>query len=216
MCFFVNLLKKIESHFFCFPDQMWGEESVVLRNIINANNKPEIKILEIGSWCGCSTLILGAAAKMSRGQVVCVDWWRGADDYNALASKHRDIFKIFWKRIVGAGLQDVVIPIRGKSEYVLPLLRAGQFDFIFLDGDHRYCGIKHDIQQSKRLVKNGGLICGHDCECKPTPELLPILEAHKNEDYVRGLHCGVILAVSEEFKKYELENIFWKVKYEND
>lgn len=37
-----------------------------------------------------------------------------------------------------------------------------KFDFIFLDGDHSYETIKWEIEHYYKLIKNGGILCGHD------------------------------------------------------
>ena len=38
----------------------------------------------------------------------------------------------------------------------------GSIDFLFIDGDHRYEGIKKDLQDWYPKVKHGGVISGHD------------------------------------------------------
>ena len=35
-------------------------------------------------------------------------------------------------------------------------------DFIYIDGDHSYEGVKIDLEQAVRFVKSNGIICGHD------------------------------------------------------
>jgi predicted O-methyltransferase YrrM len=49
----------------------------------------------------------------------------------------------------------------GDSEEVARLLGGG-FDFIFLDGDHFYEGVKKDVEGYYPLVRQGGLLMGHD------------------------------------------------------
>ena len=207
----INTLKNswLASLLFPLPDQMWGTQADTLCDIISECRKQGMMALEIGSWCGHSSSIIGAVVKECAGRLVCVDWWKGADDRQTKVSRLHDVYGMFWRRMVKAGLADTVIPMRGKSGDVLPLLADKQFDLIFVDGDHRYDGIKADIKQVKRLIKPRGTICGHDCECKPTPELMPFLNQNKNTDYTDEFHCGVILAVAEEFKEYELDNGFW-------
>lgn len=38
------------------------------------------------------------------------------------------------------------------------------FDIIYIDGDHSYDGVTNDLKESLRIIKNGGIICGHDYE----------------------------------------------------
>ena len=35
-------------------------------------------------------------------------------------------------------------------------------DFIFLDGDHNYPGVRPDIDAARKIIKPGGIIAGHD------------------------------------------------------
>jgi len=39
---------------------------------------------------------------------------------------------------------------------------ASKYDFIFLDGDHTYAGIRKDFEMYSPLVRSGGLIALHD------------------------------------------------------
>ena len=41
-------------------------------------------------------------------------------------------------------------------------------DFLFIDGDHRYAGVKKDYKLYSDLVRPGGLIALHDI--RPNPE----------------------------------------------
>jgi predicted O-methyltransferase YrrM len=45
---------------------------------------------------------------------------------------------------------------------VLSLLGGKQLDFLFIDGDHHYEGLKRDFLSYRNLVKDGGIIAFHD------------------------------------------------------
>jgi predicted O-methyltransferase YrrM len=47
---------------------------------------------------------------------------------------------------------------------VQTLLRDQPVDFLFLDGDHSYQGIKTDFEMYAPLVKKGGLVAFHGIE----------------------------------------------------
>ena len=54
-----------------------------------------------------------------------------------------------------------IIPIVGDSRKVMPTLTE-KFDVIFLDGEHKNPILAEDIELSLRLLKDGGILCGHD------------------------------------------------------
>ena len=56
------------------------------------------------------------------------------------------------------------------------ILNGERIDFLFIDGDHTYTGVKSDFEMYKKLVKKGGFIGFHD-----------IIES----DYHHKLNCFV-------------------------
>lgn len=60
-----------------------------------------------------------------------------------------------------------LVLLRGYSQELLPLLPAGSFDVVYIDGDHSYTGVARDLQIAWHLVREGGYICGHDYEMNP-------------------------------------------------
>lgn len=46
-------------------------------------------------------------------------------------------------------------------------LRGRKLDFLFIDGDHTYEGVKADFEDYRRLVRRGGLIAFHDIAAYP-------------------------------------------------
>ena len=193
-------------------DQMIPAQEITLHNLAERAARDGMRILEIGSWCGFSSALLGRVARAHNGQLVCVDWWRGVMGTRAIwLERLTNPYRRFRKRIVSDGLDDTVVSMRGRTQDVLPLLSQASFDLIFVDADHRYDGVLHDIRQARRLVKSGGIICGHDCETLPTPANRPALERSCNADCVDGIHAGVVLAVYDTFGAggYEIENSIW-------
>lgn len=52
---------------------------------------------------------------------------------------------------------------RDKSENVVDSLP--QLDFVFIDGDHSYEGVKIDLEKYVPKIKSGGILAGHDWTC---------------------------------------------------
>ncbi len=190
------------------------EQRIVLRSLAEAVARPGCKLLEIGSWCGDSAVILGKVASQNDGHLFCVDWWKGSveTDLKEIAGA-RDVFAVFWRRMCREGLEDTVVPIRTASDVAAQTLRQGQFDLIFIDGDHRYDQVAADIRNYGPLVRPaGGILCGHDCEGRVGDFDRGLLKAGRNDDFHQGLHCGVILAVDGAFEEYSVNYSIWSVR----
>ncbi len=59
---------------------------------------------------------------------------------------------------------------------VKDLLRGELLDFLFIDGDHTYEGVKADFEMYSPLVRPGGLVAFHDILDRPQ---VPGLEVHR-------------------------------------
>jgi len=189
------------------------EQHIVLRALAKSAAKPGCDFLEVGSWCGDSSLVLGEIAREMGGRLFCVDWWKGnvGTDLIDIAAK-RDVFSYFWERICQHGLEDVVVPIRARSDVASAILQKNRFDLVFIDADHRYQAVSHDIQNYAPLVKRGGVLCGDDCEGHISDFDSDFLELGKESDYCETVHCGVVLAVGRFFKDYSIHYNIWSLR----
>jgi predicted O-methyltransferase YrrM len=78
------------------------------------------------------------------------------------------------------------------------ILDGRKIDFLIIDGDHRYRGVKKDFQLYSSLVKQNGLIVFHDILCHPkVPECKvdkfwnEIKRNYKNVEFIdREDDCG--------------------------
>jgi hypothetical protein len=107
--------------------------------------------------------------------------------------------------------------VRGESKFFLQQL-SECFDFIYIDGDHKYDAVKSDLQQAKRIIKkNDSIICGDDLERLPSESLIELSRMHTDKDYIRdqSFHPGVLLAVAEEFGTVNMFNGFWWIYCRN-
>lgn len=190
------------------------------------------KIVEIGSWAGGSAITWGRAIQKyaSGGWILCVDHWqpyfdlsRNSEDVYRLmdaAARSGDILELFRHNITVAGLEKMVLPIRGLAKDVLPLLPQDWFDLAFIDGSHAYKDVVRDIQQSCRLVRQGGIVCGDDLELElgACPPEYTKRMSDEDRDYVPhpnsgvSYHPGVTLAVAEIFGEVSCWEGFWAMR----
>lgn len=128
-------------------------------------------LLEIGSYCGRSTLWLGQAAKAHDTVVFALDHHRGSEEHQPGQSHHDealvdttgqfDSFREFRRNIAAAGLEDTVIPIVARSETVGPYWQGG-LGMVFIDGGHSLDAALADYRAWAPHVLPGGILAIHD------------------------------------------------------
>jgi hypothetical protein len=124
--------------------------------------------LECGSWHGRSTRAI--ADNLPEGGVCyAADSFNGSSgepDAHATAKLREgdDAYMAFWHNNHDHILSGKIIPIRMQGANAAAMLRhlGIKADICFIDADHSYEGCKADILNFRELVKEGGLICGHD------------------------------------------------------
>jgi hypothetical protein len=182
------------------------EDQEVLKRLLEAVTRPGMRVLEVGSWKGLSTTVIGRVVKEAGGHAFCVDTWAGADVEIGTGHRevaYKDILSVFRRNMQLLQLDDVVHPLNLSSALAAKILSDRQFDLVFLDGDHTYDAVSADIVAFLPKLATDGIICGHDCPVTVGDLPAEFLEDHKNEDIAfygnRGYHCGVIRAVHDAF-----------------
>jgi predicted O-methyltransferase YrrM len=149
------------------------------------------KFLEHGSWVGESTQVLARVAQERGGSVTITDTWSGnpLTELETLA-RNNDVKAMFERNMEGLPFNYAITP---------------PYDLVFIDADHRYHSVKHDIERFMPMVKNGGILCGHDYN---SPNWI---EEYTETDCVNHVHHGVTKAVIELFKgRFNvIESIWW-------
>ncbi len=126
-------------------------------NSLNLNGKGA----EIGTFKGeFSKKILNSWG----GKLYMVDVWRplSDDEYDDM-SNHRNHIDAYSKVIDNIqGFEDRAFMLRMKGEYASELFEDESLDFVYIDANHTYQGVKDDIKLWFPKVKKGGLLLGHD------------------------------------------------------
>ena len=128
-------------------------------------------LLEIGSYCGKSTIWLGQAAKEYGAVVFALDHHRGSEEHQPGESHHDealvnatgqfDSFGEFRRNIAAAGLEDTVVPIVASSEIVGPHWQGG-LGMVFIDGGHSLDAALTDYRAWAPHLLPGGILAIHD------------------------------------------------------
>ena len=119
-------------------------------------------VVEIGSYHGKSTVLIGSVLKMFFGgaKIYAVDPHEGNVTAQGLGiSATSPTLEHFAAHILSSGLIDIVIPIKDFSfnvQWVLPI------GLLFIDGLHDYENVSRDFFHYEPYVVENGLIAFHD------------------------------------------------------
>ena len=129
-------------------------------------------VLEVGTYCGKSTIYLACAVRQAGQVVVTVDHHHGSEEnqpgweyHDASlvdpATGRLDTLPFFRSTITGLGLDDEVIAIVGRSADVARLWQA-PLGMVFIDGGHTEAAAQADYEGWAPRVAPGGALAIHD------------------------------------------------------
>lgn len=209
-------MEKNEIVFDYIPEIMMSETDInSIKKLSKRLSNKDLKICEIGCWKGKSTVALAKIAKAVNGRLYSIDHWKGTENtpFRAMADE-ADIFQIWKTNLSGEGLSDYVEPVKSLSSEAVKMFEDNFFDFIFIDGDHKYEACLEDITMWYQKLKPDGIISGHDCDLRYenlAQEEQKLISDNKDVDCFKGCtHGGVIRAVFDFFNiDYECEGRVW-------
>lgn len=134
--------------------------------------------LEVGSYCGKSTVYLGSACREKNNTLFALDHHRGSEEhqlgeeyhdpdlYDASIAK-MDSFPTFRRTLSLAGLEQTVVPVVTTSA-VAARHWATPLGMVFIDGGHSRDAALCDYRSWASHVAIGGILAIHDVF--PNPE----------------------------------------------
>jgi MMP 1-O-methyltransferase len=133
---------------------------------------PTAPFVEVGSYCGRSTIWLGDAARESATTLFAVDHHRGSEENQAGWTHHdrelvddrvglMDTLPFFRSAIHAAGLESVVVAVVGPSP-VVAAHWSTPVAFLFIDGGHGAQPARDDFAGWTPHVAVGGTLAIHD------------------------------------------------------
>ena len=128
--------------------------------------------LEIGSYCGKSTIYIGAACKTNNGILFSIDHHRGSEEQQPGQAYfdpglfdpkigRPDTFQEFRKTIEKADIEDTVVEMVCRSD-VAARLWATPLGMVFIDGGHTAEAAITDYECWVRHILPGGYLLIHD------------------------------------------------------
>jgi predicted O-methyltransferase YrrM len=169
-----------------FMDPKEGE---ALHAACRASVGPERPALEIGAYCGKSAIYLGLACRAAGARLFSVDHHRGSEENQPGWDYHDpelwdaeagalDTLPAFRRNIRAAGLEDVVIPMVGRSAEVAKIWSA-PLGFLFIDGGHTREAATADYLGWRTHVAPDGLLAIHDVFPNPKDGGRPPFEIYR-------------------------------------
>ncbi len=154
------------------PGSGWPGSGAPHIPVSNRVEPPGATFVEIGAWCGKSTIYLGAAAEATGALLFSIDHHHGSEE-NQPGWEHHDPEVVDpttgmidtlgpWRRSVeSAGLGESVVGIVGRSESVAAHW-GFPVDFCFIDGGHGEEPAWADYRGWAPKVAPGGWLAIHD------------------------------------------------------
>lgn len=158
---------------------------------------PGLAFLEVGSYCGKSSIWLGDAARRSDVVLFALDHHRGSEENQAGWEHHEpdlvddeiarmDTLPLFRRTIFNAGLEGSVVALVGDSPTVGRFWRT-PLALLFIDGGHGHDPAHRDYELWTPHVGQGATLCIHDVFEDPADGGRPPYEI-----YLRALEDGFV------------------------
>ena len=147
-------------------------------------------LVEIGTYCGLSSIYLGAAARAGGTVLFTVDHHRGSEENQAGWEHHdtdlddpatgrMDTLPFFRRTMFDAGLEDVVVGVLGQSAAVAQYWRQ-PIALLFIDGGHGEEPAWADYKGWPPHIAGGGWLAIHDVFPDPADGGRPPYELYRH------------------------------------
>ena len=144
-------LKTLDGFRFPFDVDGWlsFDEAHALWNLARGK-----RVLEIGSYCGASTIAMAQSAR----EVHAVDPHDGR-----ATPRPKNTFHEMRDNLARYGVSEKVTILRGTTSAMLATGPLDlEVDLVFIDGAHDVESVRSDIEYARRILAPGGLIAFHD------------------------------------------------------
>lgn len=151
---------------------MPADEGLALYGAASEAARMGLPLLEVGTYCGRSTLLLADAARAAGVTVLTVDHHRGSEeqqpgwDYHDASLVDPEVGRMetlptFRRTLHAAGLEDHVVALVGRSPQVAAVW-GGSLGLVFVDGGHTDAHAAADYEGWAPHLAERGLLVIHD------------------------------------------------------
>lgn len=150
------------------------DEGLALYEAAGEAGRLGLPLLEVGTYCGRSTILLAEAAREAGTVAVTVDHHRGSEEQQPGWEYHdpslvdpdpevarMDTLPVFRRTLYKAGLEDHVIAVVGRSPQVAAVW-GRPLGLVFIDGGHTDEHARADYEAWTPHLAPGGLLVIHD------------------------------------------------------
>lgn len=134
-----------------------------------AKHRQAREIFEFGTYLGRTTYYLTMASEDAH-----------VTTLNLSPERDPAVAKYLGSYFRGTDRESRITQIFCDSKEFDPAPHCGKYDFIFIDGDHSYDGVKNDTEKAFEMLKPGGTVLWHDY----APKTIELVE------YIRDLTQG--------------------------
>lgn len=211
-------LKDTNAAFDTLKGGLGNAESLFLKDLVSKVIRPGMIGFDTGCYTGWTASQVWDVFNANGGHFYCVDWFKGnvnsqvgdyvwdamatAEQQSYLAAADKILLQLL-KNIEVSAASDFVSVVITDSWRPAFLLADKSIDYVYVGGDHRYSGIKRDLEAWVPKVRSGGVICGHAYlgYVEPNSDKWKQLCAEPELDYYHhaGCHFGVNRALHELF-----------------
>jgi predicted O-methyltransferase YrrM len=160
----IKFLKKIKTYLY-LKFYFWKENKIFTHlsydekiKLFELASKARCGIfLEIGSYLGASSCFIAAGIKRAgtNSKLYCIDTWQN----DSMTEGNRDTYAEFLKNT--SKYNEFIFPIRTTSVNASKTFNE-KIDFLFIDGDHSYEGVKSDVDTWLPKLSDGAPVIFHD------------------------------------------------------
>jgi predicted O-methyltransferase YrrM len=156
------------------------DEGLALYAAAVAAGRAGLPLLEVGTYCGRSTVLLADAARAAGVSALTVDHHRGSEEQQPGWDYHdpetvdpeigmMDTLPAFRRTLFRAGLEEHVVALVGRSPRIAAVWNS-PLGLVFIDGGHTDEHASADYEGWAPHVAEGGLLVIHDVFPEPEDE----------------------------------------------